>query len=87
MASSLPLRLLLEEVVQNRPVIFEIIVRHGESTRRANLVHVDNDDAARAWDGLDLLRLDEFIERRRVKFEHAASAEEPHDARRALEGV
>lgn len=87
MSGCFSLCFLLEEVVENGPVILEIIIRHGEPARRADLVDVDDDNATSAGNAIHFLRLDELIEPRRSVLDHAAVAEQPHDPGRAFESV
>jgi len=87
MAGCFSLGFLLEEVVEDGPVVFEIIIRHGEPARRADLVDIDDDDATRARDAIHFLRLDKLIEPRRSVLYHASVAEQPHDPGRAFESI
>lgn len=87
MAGCFPLGFLLEEIVEDGPVVLEIIIRHGEPARRADLMDVDDDDAASARDTVHFLSLDEFIKARRAIFDHSTVAEQPHDPGRAFESV
>jgi hypothetical protein len=87
MASCFSLSFLLEEVVENRPVILEIIIRHGKPTRRANLVNVDNDNTPSARYTIHFLRLDKVIEPRRTVLNHPSVAKQPHDPWWAFESI
>lgn len=87
MAGCLPLRFLLEEVVENGPVILEVIIRHGKPARRADLVDINDDDTPRSRNTIHFLRLDKLIETRCSVLNHAAMAKQPHDPRRAFESV
>jgi hypothetical protein len=87
MAGRLPLRFLLEEVVEDGSVVFEIIVRDREAARSADLMDVNNDDAASPRNALHLVLFDKVVERRRVLLEHSAAAEQSHDPRRSLVGI
>ena len=87
MAGCFSLGFLLEEVVEDGPVVFEIIIRHGEPARRADLVDINDDDTPRSRNTIHFLRLDKLIETRCSVLNHAAMAKQPHDPRRAFESV
>jgi hypothetical protein len=86
-AGGFSLGFLLEEIIEDGPVVLEIIVWHGKPARCADLMDVDDDDATSAGYGLHFLGLNELVEARRTIFDHSTVAKEPHDPRRTLESV
>lgn len=87
MASRFPLRLPLEVVIEDGSVVFEVIVRNGEAARSADLMDVNDNDAASARDTLHLVLFDKVIESRRVLLKHSAVAEQSHDPGWSFVGI
>jgi hypothetical protein len=86
-ASCFSVGLLLEEVVENRPVVLEILVRNRKAARRADLMDVDDDNAAGARYTVDFLRLNKVLERWCAALKHSTVPKQPHDPGRALKGI
>lgn len=87
MTSRFPLRLLLKEVIENRSVVFEVIVRNREAARGADLMNVNNDDTASARNALHMVLFDKVVESRRAVLKHSTVAEQSHDPGWSLVGV
>lgn len=85
----LPLRLdpLLEEVIQRGPKANPLVRGHGEATGGADLMDIDEDDAAGSRDDIDTLGFHDVGKLGRAVLQRRALAEDAQDARRAGEGV
>lgn len=71
--SSVELALLLvEKVVQDWPVLFEIIIRHAETARSTDLVYIYNNDAPSSRKRLDFVLFDKVVEVICPKFQYSA---------------
>jgi hypothetical protein len=86
-AGGFPFGFLLEEVVEDWPVVFEVVVWNGEAARRADLMYVNEDDAAGTGDAIHFVGFDELIEARSTVFENSAVPEQPHDPGWSFESV
>ena len=63
-AGGFPLRFLFEVVIEDGSVVFEVVVRDGKSAGSADLMDVNDDDAASARNTLHLMLFDKIIESR-----------------------
>ena len=86
-ALGLLLCLLLEEVVENRSEVFEVIVGYRKATRSAYLVHVDNNDRSRTRDAIDIVLSDEVFKPRSAVLMHSPLPPQPQNPRRTIESV
>jgi len=68
-------------------VLLELVVGDRETAGGADLVDVDEDDAAGAGDGVDVVLLDKVGELGGAVLKGAAVAKEAQDAGAALKGV
>lgn len=64
--------LLLEEIVERGPKVFEVIERHTEAAAAADLVDIYDDDGPCAGYGLDVVEINESRERFRAVLDHPA---------------
>lgn len=65
------LRLLREVIIQDRSVVFEIVIRNGKSARRTNLVNIDHDNASCPGYNFDIVFGDMLLKLRGTKFEYS----------------
>jgi hypothetical protein len=86
-AGGFPFGFLLEEVVENRSVVFEVVVRNREAARRADLVDVDEDDAASTRDAVHFVDFDELVEAWCAVFKYSAVPEQSHDPGWSFESI
>lgn len=66
-------------------MVFEVVVWDGEATGSADLMDVDDDNAAGARDAVYFLSFDKVIEARRVLLDHPPVTKQSHDSGRSLE--